>query len=199
MHEIQIPTELKKAVLKKKLIRLILFVLLFAWNFVVIIKWWDDLFPVEKINVIAKYSFAIIFLALPFFLTKFYKIFTDFNYMGIIRDVEIRTMVDSKFALRPTWETLYRKNEIYVTVETLNGKLVRKKIFEDLPTHAENLGKYQVGDHILHLHGTGITIVLPSPNDTCCSCSMCGGTNDISHDVCVHCGKPLIKWDLGRE
>ena len=193
-YELQIPTELKKAVLKKKLIRLILFVLLFAWNFVVIIKWWDDLFPVEKINVIAKYSFAIIFLALPFFLTKVYKIFTDSNYMGIVRDVDVRTVADSKSSVKPTWEMLYRKNVLYVTVETPNGKLIRKKIFEDLPSHVENLEKYHVGDRILHLHGTGLTVVLPSPNDTHFTCALCGGNNDISSDVCTHCGKPLVKF-----
>ena len=199
MDKMQIPTELKRAVLKKKLIRVILFVLLSVWNIVVVINWWSVLFPVEQINVIASYSIAIIFLALPVFLTRIYKLFTDSNYMGTIRDVKIQTVVDSKLKWRMTLENLYRKNVVYITLETPNGKHIQRKVLESLPAHTENLDKYQVGDQILHLYGTGITIVLPVPNDTRCSCAMCGGNNDISNDVCVHCGKPLIKCGLGRE
>ena len=200
MHKIQIPVELKRAVLKKKLIRVILFVLLSAWNIVVVINWWNFLFPVEQINVIASYSIAIIFLALPVFLTRIYKLFTDSNYMGTIRDVKIQAVVGSKSThVLASRESLYRKNEVYVTIETPNGKHIERKVLEDLPTHTENLDKYRVGDQVLHLYGTGITIVLPVPKDTRCSCAMCGGSNDISNDVCVHCGKPLIKCGLGRE
>lgn len=193
MYDMQIPTELKKTILKRMLVRVSFFMLLFILNLVVVVNWWDALFPIDKINVIAKYSFAIIFLALPFFLTKIYKIFTDTSYMGTVRDVKVLSVVDSKSSVKPSWEMLYRKNEIHLTVETPNGKLIKKKVYEGLPKHAANLERYQVGDQILHLHGTGITIVLPSPNDTHCSCAVCGGRSDVANSVCIHCGKPLIK------
>lgn len=193
MHNIQIPKELKKAISRKIAIRLLLFALLLALNLIIVIRWWGDLFPIEKINSVAKYSFAIIFLILPFFLTKVYKIFTDTAYTGIVRNVKIRSVVDSKSTVKVSQEMLYRKNEVYLTVETPNGKIIQKKVYEGSPEHAANLEKYRIGDQILHLHGTGITIVLPTPDDTHCSCAVCGGINEISNDMCIHCGKPMIR------
>lgn len=131
MHNIQIPKELKKAISRKIAIRLLLFALLLALNLIIVIRWWGDLFPIEKINSVAKYSFAIIFLILPFFLTKVYKIFTDTAYTGIVRNVKIRSVVDSKSTVKVSQEMLYRKNEVYLTVETPNGKIIQKKCMKD--------------------------------------------------------------------
>ena len=191
--DVRIPRELKRLILKRRLVRLFLFGLLIALNLVVILNWWDDLFPIEKINPIAKYSFAVVLLAIPVFLTRIYRIFTDPTFTGTVRDVSVRTSVDSKSSVRPTWESLYRKNEIYLTVETPGGKVIRKKVYEGMAKDGANLEKYHVGDRVLHLHGSGITVVLPFPNDSRCCCAVCGGDNSVSDSVCVHCGKPLVK------
>lgn len=78
-------------------------------------------------------------------------------------------------------------------IEDRAGKTFKKKALEFPSKFNDNLEKYKVGDRVLHLYGTAITIVLPTASDTRCCCCMCGWSNDMLNDTCTSCGFPLIK------
>ncbi len=194
MNNIRIPTEVSNIIKRKKAIRIIIFALLVALNAFIIIMWGDVLISVEKEHYAFKYACYILFLILPVFLAKVYKIFTDADYVGTVKKIDIETSVDSTNSMHPTLETRYRKNEIYLTIETENGKIIRKKVHEAAVKHQSNFDKYKVGDVVLHLHGTGVTVALPSDADTHFECALCGGINEAANYTCAHCKKPLVKY-----
>ena len=111
----------------------------------------------------------------------------------MVKKVKVKTITDNKSAAKPTKQQMYRKNIIYLTIEDETGKTFRKKAAETPITPKSDSEAYKVGDTVLHLHGTGIAVVLPTAADTRCHCAMCGGSNDKMSDICEHCGFPLIK------
>lgn len=188
-----LPCEIKKAIRKKKALRIFLFLLATTLITVIIVIWGNTIFPLPENLVAFKYSCYAVLLISPIFFTKVYLVFTDANYTGEIKDVNIVSVTDSKSSVKPSLEQLYRKNEIHLTVEDETGKILEKKVYEAPSAFNANLEMYKVGDKVLHLHGTDITIVLPTEKDTRCCCSMCGWSNNKLNDICTHCGLPLIK------
>ncbi len=191
--KITLPLKIRKVIQKKKILRTFLFVLSTISIALIILIWGDTILSVPEDFVAFKYSCYAVLLILPFFFTKIYLLFTDANYIGEIKKVNIVSVVDSKSSVRPSRENLYRKNEIHLAIEDEKGRILTKKVYEASSNFSANLEMYKVGDKVLHLHGTGITIVLPTAKDTHCCCCMCGCSNDKSNDSCVHCGLPLIK------
>ncbi len=191
----QFPPQITKKLRKKILCRLIIFLVLTLILAIILINYGSVIFdmPQDEGYDGFKYTCYAIVLILPIFITKIYKIFTDTNYAGVVKNVKIKTVVDSKNQFKPSREMLYRKNEIYLTIQTKQNKIVKKKVYEGVSKLGANLDTYNVGDEVLHLHGTGVTIVLSGAKDTHCSCAMCGGVNNISDENCSHCGLPLIK------
>lgn len=188
-----LPSKIKKAIHRKKAIRISLFLLTVLLMTVAIIILENSDFNLFENNITYKYLIYIVLLVSSFFITKAYLVFTDTNYCGEVKKVNIKSVVDSKSSAKPTWEQLYRKNEIYITIEDETGRIFRKKACEFPSSLSTNLEMYKVGDKVLHLHGTDITIVLPTATDKHCRCAMCGWSNDKSNDNCSHCGFPLIK------
>ena len=188
-----LPCEIKKAIRKKKALRIFLFLLATTLITVIIVIWGNTIFPLPENLVAFKYSCYAVLLISPIFFTKVYLVFTDANYTGEIKDVNIVSVTDSKSSVKPSLEQLYRKNEIHLTVEDETGKILEKKVYEAPSAFNANLEMYKVGDKVLPLHGTGITIVLPAEKDTRCCCSMCGWSSNKLNDICTHCGLPLIK------
>ena len=188
-----LPREIRKAIRKKRAKRIFLFLSATILTAVIIAIWGDTIFPFPEGFAALKYLCYAVLLILPFFYTKVYLIFTDFNYIGKIKKVKVVSLVDNKSAVKPTREQLYRKNEIHITVEDEKGRSFKKKVYEAPAKFSENLDMYKVGDKVLHLHGTATTVVLPTAADTHCCCCMCGGVNNKLNDICTHCGFPLIK------
>lgn len=187
-----LPREIRKAIRKRKIIRSLAFLSTTILVAVIIAKWGDMIFPLPESLVVFKYSFYAVLLILPFFLTKFYLIFTDTNYCGEVKQVDITQAIGSRTAM-PVRGQLYKKNEIYIEVEDEAGKIFKKKAYETPYKVGVNPEMYKVGDKVLHLHSSPVTIVLPDAADTHCLCSMCGWSNDKSNDICTRCGLPLIK------
>jgi len=119
--------------------------------------------------------------------------------LGEVKKVEVSTVVDSKSSAKPTRESLYTKNIIVIIVEDESGKIIKKKVDESPANPNSEYVRYKVGDMVLHLHGTGVTVVLPRNNERTCNCVMCGFSNDLSNEVCSHCGYQLIKYDMGKK
>ena len=188
-----LPREIRTAIRKKKALRIIRFLLATLLITVIIVIWGDTIFSLPEDLIAFKYSCYAVLLISPFFFTKVYLIFTDTNYTGEVKRVNIVSTVDSKSSVRPSRENLYGKNEIHLTVEDQTGRILEKKVSEAPSNFSANLEMYKVGDKVLHLHGTDITIVLPIAKDAHCRCAMCGWSNDKSNDICTHCDLPLIK------
>lgn len=189
----QIPIELRRFVRRKVLFRIFFCFFLIAVNATIILLWGDVIFATPKEQEIFKHLCYELFLLLPLVITRIDKLFTDTSYIGTIQDVRIATAADSKSAVKPTREMLYCKNEIFLTVETDSGKTIERKVYSGPTKFAQKLESYQVGDRVLHLHGTGVTIVLPTKNSERCYCAICEGTNDIANRTCEHCGHVLMK------
>ena len=107
-----LPREIRKAIRKKRAKRIFLFLSATILTAVIIAIWGDTIFPFPEGYTALKYSCYAVLLILPFFYTKVYLIFTDFNYIGKIKKVKVVSLVDNKSAAKPTREQLYRKNEM---------------------------------------------------------------------------------------
>ena len=192
MEKNRIPDDLKKEVCKKILLRVLACCFLFIFNTIIIVYWGNIILPLSDEHKVFRFFCYAIFLLLPFIITRIYTLWTDTSYTGTITDVKISTVVDSKSTLTRSLEMLYHKNEIYLTIKKDNGKIIKRKTYEGVSKLAQKLETYKVGDRVAHLHGTGITVVLPSANSTHCCCAVCGGVNEVSNTTCVHCEHSLI-------
>lgn len=189
----QLPIELRELVHRKVLFRVLSCLFLIAVNATIILLWGDVLFATAKGQEIFKHLCYELFLLLPLVITRIDKVFTDRSYIGTVQDVRIATVADSKSAVKPTREMLYCKNEIFLAVKTDSGKIIERKVYSGPANNSQKLEYYHVGDRVLHLHGTGVTIVLPEANSKRCYCAVCEGSSDIRNRKCEHCGRVLMK------
>ncbi len=192
-RNISIPTSVRKLIRQKIALRLLAFVMLSLFFCLLTILWGDTIFSMPNLGMAVKGLLCIIFVGLSAILTKVYRIVTDFSYGGKVKKVTVKTTVDSRSSIRPTRENLYRKNTVFLTVETESGKTVKRKAYEATVKSGVDVDRYKVGDRVLHLHGTNVTVILPTNADTHCFCPLCDGANEIKNEVCIHCGRPLIK------
>ena len=186
--DLKIPNEYKRLVLKKKLIRFAVFAALFAVIAFVLANWGTVIFKVKEKDVGFRYLFYALALAVPFVVTKIWLIFTDMSYIGVVKEVKIKSVVDSDIHTRNLMWELYRKNETYLFVETSHGE-IKRKAFESRK-YEEN---YKVGDVVLHLHGTGVTVILQPKNEEYCQCPVCANKTKTAKGVCECCGYPIMK------
>ena len=187
-----LPREISKAIRKKKTLRIVLFAVATLFISVILVLWGDTIFALSEDFVAFKYSCYAVLLILPLFFTKVYLVFTDTNYFGEVKKVNVVSVVDSKSSIKPSLEQLYNKNEVHLTIEDPHGRILKKKVYETPSRLGAGVEMYKVGDQVLHLHSTAITIVLPTSADARCCCSMCGWSNDKHNDRCSQCGLPLI-------
>ncbi len=188
-----IPNEIKKTIQRKKVRRIVLFIItvLLMVAVIIIFEKTERSFS-ENLTAFKSVLYPVLLIS-SVFISKVYRIFTDTDYCGVVKKVKVKTVTDNKSAAKPTWEQMYRKNVIYLTIEDETGKTFQKKAAETPITPKSDSEAYKVGDTVLHLHGTDIAVVLPAAADMCCHCAMCGGSNDKMSDICEHCGLPLIK------
>ncbi len=196
---IEIPRELRKVIGVKRAKRILACIALMAVNTFIVLMWGEDILHLLTNNTVLKYSLYVLFISIPIFITKVYKVFTDTYYCGTVKKVDIETAWASATPLRPTRETMYKKVQIYLTIETVSGKSIKRKVHETPLRAKPNFEKYKVGDVVLHLHGTGVTVTLPKGSDTYVACALCGEVNEIENEICKHCGNVLIKCDGLRE
>lgn len=121
-----LPREIRKAIRKRKIIRSLAFLSTTILVAVIIAKWGDMIFPLPESLVVFKYSFYAVLLILPFFLTKFYLIFTDTNYCGEVKQVDITQAIGSRAAM-PVREQLYKKTKYILKLKTRREKFSRKR------------------------------------------------------------------------
>ena len=193
IKNLDLPIDIKRYIRKKQTFRIMMYVVFTALFAFFVIKWGDVILAFPKELIAFQYlAYALVLIA-PFFFTEVYRVFTDRCYVGEVKKIDIKSTVDNKNPAHPTREHLYIKTIMSLTIETPNGKMIKKKVFEGETRMGDNLDSYKTGDMVLHLHGTNVTVVLPTSKDTHCHCAICGGVNEKVNDECIHCGMPLVK------
>ncbi|MBQ5842544.1 MAG: hypothetical protein IIW63_05270 [Clostridia bacterium] len=187
------PKDIQKYCVNKVLKRIIPCVLMFAVLLVAIILWGDILIPLDSEYVGLKRFCYLVILSIPFIVTRVPIALFDRTYCGTVKKVDIETTPETYHPAEPTLETVYMKNTIYLSIETPNGKKMRKKVYTGRANDAQHLSTFKEGDKVFHLCETKHTIILPTLSSTHCTCAVCGSVNEISNAVCYQCKHTLVK------
>lgn len=187
----KIPNDLKKFARNYVVKRVVACIVMFALLAVFLVLYIDTIFSSGLASV--KVLFCIVVLVVPFILTGVPLKLFDRTYFGTVEQVSVETTVDSDSKSKPTWQTLYVKNTVYLTIETTVGKVIDKKVYSSQAKGNQNYDMYKNGDRVFHLYGSKYTIILPTKADSYVKCTVCGASNDINNDKCRNCGHTLIK------
>lgn len=190
---IELPKDIKRHCVNSLLKRVIICILLFVALLTAIVMWGDILLPLDERYSGFKKLCWLVILSLPFIITKIPVVIFDKTYSGVVKTVDIETTPDTTRGARPTIETVYMKNTIVLTVETLDGKEFRKKVYADHANDAQHLNTFEKGDYVVHLRGKKHTVILPKPSSTHCICAVCGAVNETTNSCCSHCKHTIIK------
>lgn len=191
MKTLQIPKDLRAFAIKTALKRIIPCSLLLIGFAVVLIFWGDVILPIDK-DAVKVIVYTMVMLV-PFALTGVPFKLIDQTYSGTVEKVEISTTVDNLYHERPTRESLYLKNTVFLHVKQENGTVVRRKASEKNARISQNAEAYKVGDIVFHLYGSTQTIVIPKASDEFVQCPVCGMKNNKNENACESCGHSLIK------
>ncbi len=189
----QLPKDIKKYCVNKVLKRIIPCVLMFVVLLMAIILWGNVLIPIDNEYMGLKRFCYLVVLSIPFIVTKVPMVLFDRTYYGLVKKVDIETTSETYHPAKPTLETVYMKNTIYLNIETPNGKKIRKKVYTGRANDAQHLSTFKEGDIVLHLRETKHTIILPTSSSTHCACAVCGSVNEIDSAVCYQCKHTLVK------
>ncbi len=190
MKKLQLPKDLKQFAIKTALKRVIPCVLMLIGFAAVLMLWGDVILPIEK-DIVKVIVYTMVMLV-PFALTGVPFKLIDKTYSGIVEKVEITTTVDNLYHERPTRESLYLKNTVFLHVKQENGTVVRRKASEKNARMSQNSEAYKVGDTVFHLYGSTQTIVLPKDTDKFVQCVICGDANAKDECHCKACGHTLV-------
>ena len=157
---------------------------------VALIFWGDVILPIQKEPV--KTILYVAVMLVPFAVTGVPYKMLDRTYRGTVQKVEVTTTVDNAYHGRPTRESLYYKNTVYLHVTQEDGVVIRQKVSEKDARAAQNLEAYKAGDKVFHLYGSTQTIVLPEEKDELVQCAICGEANYKNESHCKLCDHTLI-------
>ena len=190
MKKTKLPKDLTLFSIKTALKRIVPCVLMLIAFAVALTLWGDVILPIEKEPV--KSILYVVVMLVPFAVTGVPYKMLDRTYRGTVQKVEITTTVDNAYHSKPTRESLYYKNTVFLHIMQENGVVIRQKASEKNAKAAENLEAYKVGDKVFHLYGSPQTIVLPEEKDQLVQCVICGEANYKNECHCKLCGHTLI-------
>lgn len=189
----ELPDDLKKFTRNAKLKPVIVFILCEFVSALFFVLSRDFMYHTEyiaKYNVIGHAMYVVIF-TVPLFISGIFSALSDKTFCGTIEKVKISTTVDSMNSFKPSKETMYRKNTIYLFVKEENGEVEKFKIYSGRAKDGQFLETYNIGDRVFHLYGSKYTVILPKQSDTMAQCAVCGITTDINDQLCHKCGHSL--------
>ena len=187
----KIPYDLKRYSRNYALKRILACVVMLALLGTALALWIDIIFSPKLVSF--KILFCIVVMAVPFILTGVpFKLF-DRTYCGTVERVDVETTVDSDAKSKPTWQTLYWRNIVYLTVRCEDGKLIKSKVQSERVSAHHNEDLFKAGDKVFHLYGSKYTVILPKKSDTHVECAVCGSSNNIENDRCRNCEHTLVK------
>ena len=192
-NELNLPADLKKFARVSKLKPVLVFVLceLISLLFFFLSK--NFMYQTEyiaKYNIIGHVFYAVIFL-IPFFISGIRQAFSDKTYLGEVEKVKVTTTQDYQRAFKPSIDTGYKRNTIYLFVRDQNGGVEKRKVYSTRAKQDQELDYFKAGDRVFHIYGSKYTVIIPKPSDTMAQCAVCGITTDINEGYCHKCGYTL--------
>ena len=165
---------------------------------IIIIVWGEELFGRLELN--EKVQIYSIIYILPFFLTGVPWKLKDKTFFGRIIKVKIYTRTDIGWLYKRIFPSV-RNNTIVLYCLLNNGKIHAQTVYRETTAmimekreyKTINVDKYQEGDLVFHLYGSGQTVVLPKPSDDVVQCAICGSYVDINKEICPNCSHSLVK------
>ena len=193
-----IPRGVKRFVLKRRLKRIIPFLLL-AVSLILVVAYVPFVKELSELNrgIILVVGVILIcaITGVPFKLI-------DRSWEGEVIKIQVKARRDEGMGEYPYSgravidARLFTEKKVnavlYLTLKTPNGKIdtVRVGALSN-DEERDRDGGYKTGDRVLHVGGTDYTVVLNC--DERVRCCVCGMTSDIHNDVCPGCGHSLIK------
>lgn len=190
-QKIELPNDLRKYVLRWVLKRVISCAVLLLCFGVIMLLYADVLFG--EVQSAFKVVIYIVLMVLTFIITGVPHKLIDQTYYGKVVDVKQVLTMDNERSAKPSRESAFMRNTIYLTITTPSGKKIKRKAHSGRANNQQFLDAYQKGDKVFHLAYTPRTIVLPTSSDTRVACCVCGRNNDIENDTCDGCGYTLVK------
>lgn len=185
MKDYVIPADIKSHVAKKRARKILLWLLFTAVIVVLIVLLGERSFG--RLNLIGRYTIYFVLVISPFFTLRMYELF-DFSWSGTIKKIDIKYSTDSTRGFKPSRETLYSKETVVFYID-VNGRTIKKKVFEG-PSGSNTMSQYyREGDRVIHIGGTDHIRVVNSDRIIC---FVCGATNDAKHESCKLCHHSLI-------
>ncbi len=193
----RLPEDYKKFIkitVLKRVIPCAFLLLLFA---VVLILFGDRLFSSVDVEEF-KISCYIVVLLLPFLITGVPHKLIDRTYIGIVEDVEVTTTVGFSSAIGGRRGRAYDKNVVHLGIRTEDGKLIYRKVHDAGANKVNDMKfrKYNIGDRVFHLYGSGCTIVVSKKPNDAKECAVCGSINAPEHDKCRYCDHTILTFDI---
>lgn len=154
----------------------------------------------DKLNIKGiPFYITEIFLILPFFLTKAYRLF-DRSWTGIIITTEpiYYTKYDANGYTKWNFTHKSYMEGLILHIKMPNGRIRKYKAFEQCTGKShEKTGKtqpiidyYQTGDTVIHVKGTRfLQVVSPEKENTVCV--VCGTLDNSENGVCTVCEHTL--------
>ncbi len=199
-NELNLPADLKKFARVSKLKPVLVFVLceITAVLFFLLTK--DFMYNTEYI---AKYkiighAFYVILFIIPLFISGIRQAFSDKTYIGTVEKVKVSTTQDYQRSFKPTIDTGYKRNTIYLFVRDQNGDVEKRKVYTTRSMDNQELDYFKAGDKVFHIYGSKYTVIVPTPSDTMAQCAVCGITTDIKEEYCHKCGYTLPSFFSGK-
>ncbi len=158
---------------------------------VALFLWGDTIFQIENRGV--RVFCYIVVLVLPFIITGVPLKMIDSTYCGTVKKVNVVTTMDNESTIKPTLEGIYYKNTVYLTIETAEGKIIRRKARSQRADSRQPLDIYCEGDIVFHLYGTKHVVVIPTGDSPSIDCVVCGAANEAQNVVCKDCRHTLLR------
>lgn len=192
-NELNLPADLKKYARVSKLKPVLIFVLCEVTALLFFLLSKDFMYQTEyiaKYNIIGHVFYAVLFL-IPFFISGIREAFSDKTYIGTVEKVKVTTTQDFENAFKPSRETRYKRNNVYLFVKDDNGGVEKRKVYSERTKNVQSVDFYKTGDRVFHIYGSRYTVLIPKPSDTTAQCAVCGITTDIKEEYCHKCGYTL--------
>ena len=194
-NKLNLPDDLEKYARKSKLKPVLIFVFSEIAVFVIFILTKDVMLAyetsqIEKFNIVGAIFYAALFIA-PLFISGIIKALNDKTYIGTVEKARVSTTQDYQRAFKPTIDTGYKRNTIYLYVRDQNGDVEKRKVYSTRSMDNQELDYFKAGDKVFHIYGSKYTVIIPKPSDTIVQCAVCGITTDIKEEYCHKCGYTL--------
>ena len=192
-NELNLPNDLKKFARVSKFKPVLVFVLCEATVLLFFFLSKDFMYQTEyiaKYNIIGHVFYAVLFI-IPLFISGIRQAFSDKTYIGTVEKVKVTTTQDYQRAFKPSIDTGYKRNTIYLFVRDQNGGVEKRKVYSTRAKQDQELDYFKAGDKVFHIYGSKYTVIVPTPSDTMAQCAVCGITTDINEGYCHKCGYTL--------